>query len=879
MKTPSEVSSSRSTSVPASQSVPANQSGSASQSGSATPSVSATPKLLASAAQLPRRPLGVALGLVLLIGATLGLSDVLQRRLSQRLIDRLLISQKLRIQDNVDRFDATLRHAEASAQRFADLISSERHPLGQPESAAIWKREFEASFQRGADGSWRVPRARFDPQRDANAWIPPSVPLTPENRSFYLRSLEITRTFGLGALSDLLVNTWMLPLSSGMTAFWPSKPNYLYNASSSLDYRRTPWLTLTDPRVNPKHQPRWVGPEYDPAAQDWTISVVAPIFRHGQWAGSVGHNLLVSKLLGKLFDGRGSTQDSLSRPLFVANEAGHLLAQRDRSPRRDERVPPRYLPLLAGNGLDQGLHVVPDGLNYLVVAPIPTLKAKALYVVDGSWLRRSVQKELVGLQMGEGLFVLLAVGSVIGLAISDAQARQSQQQLLKQSNKDLVQQARLDQLTTLPNRLGLIEAANRALERAHRTGSDLLVVFLDLDRFKTINDSLGHGTGDALLEQVAQRLRQTVRSTDTVARLGGDEFVLVIEDLDDQFDAGHVAEKLHQAFRQPLLLDGVAMPITPSIGISIYPEDGQDIDTLMRQADMAMYAVKARGRNGWLFFTDAMNRAVQERLSLERDIRHGLEQGEFRLAYQPQWTIDGQELTGWEALLRWHQPQRGLLGPDAFLSVAEDTGMIAEIGALVLNQACQEAMRWQQSGFGHFGISVNLSARQFALGDLQQHVESALRQSGLQPSLLELEITESVLMADPDRAKDLLTHFKAQGIRVAIDDFGTGYSSLDYLSRFPIDRLKIDRSFVGSCLTDPNGAAIVEAVISLARSLGLSAIAEGVESEEQRHFLRHHGCDQIQGYLLGRPMAPEAIAGFLHVHSQKQRLATSPLHS
>ena len=289
---------------------------------------------------------------------------------------------------------------------------------------------------------------------------------------------------------------------------------------------------------------------------------------------------------------------------------------------------------------------------------------------------------------------------------------------------------------------------------------------------------------------------------------------------------------------------------------------------------MAMYEVKARGRNGWLFFTDAMNKAVQERLSLERDIRLGLERGEFQLHYQPQWTIDGNELTGWEALIRWNQPERGMIGPDVFIPVAEDTGMITELGALVLRQACQEAVRWQQNGLGCFGISVNLSARQFALGDLQRHIEDALQDSGLEPSRLELEITESVLMDNPERAKDLLTQLKAQGIRVAIDDFGTGYSSLGYLSRFPIDRLKIDRSFVASSLTDPNGAAIVEAVISLARSLGLSAIAEGVENEEQRHLLRRHGCDQIQGYLLGRPMAAEAIGDFLRAHWEQRSRAS-----
>jgi len=827
--------------------------------------------MLATAADSPRRPLAIALGLILLIVATVSLSQVLQRRISQHLIDKVLISQRLQIQEKVIHFDATLRNAEASVQRYADLISSDQNQLPQSHQA------FESIFQRDPDGSWRLPRARFDPRRDANAWIPPDVPLTTENRNFYLRSLEITRNFGQGALNDLLVNSWMLPLINGMTAFWPTKPNYIYDASSSLDYRHTPWVTLTDPRVNPRHEPRWVGPEYDPAAKDWSISVVAPIFRHGQWAGSVGHDMVVSKLLGNLFDRRENAGlPSFSRPLFVAGQSGYLLAKQSGTPARHEQVPAQYRQLLRDNSPFDRLRVVPAGLNYLVVAPIPTIKAKAVFLVDGSWLRGSIQEELIGLQLGQGLFVLLALGSVLGFAIQDSQTRRQQQLLLEKSNQELTQLTRMDQLTALPNRMGLIEEANRALERARRTGSDLLVVFLDLDRFKTINDSLGHGTGDALLKQVAERLRHTVRSSDTVARLGGDEFVLVIEDLDDQFDAGHVAENLHRAFEQPILLEGLPTAITPSIGISIFPEDGQDIDTLMRQADMAMYEVKGRGRNNWLFFTDAMNRAVQERLGLERDIRLGLERGEFQLHYQPQWTIDGDELTGWEALIRWHQPERGMVGPDVFIPVAEDTGMISELGALVLQQACQEAVHWQQSGLGCFGISVNLSARQFALGDLQGQIEQALQDSGLDPALLELEITESVLMDNPERAKDLLSHLKAQGIRVAIDDFGTGYSSLGYLSRFPIDRLKIDRSFVASSITDPNGAAIVGAVISLARSLGLSAIAEGVESEEQRQLLKRHGCDQIQGYLLGRPMAAAAIGDFLSSLSPHRNSPAGP---
>lgn len=814
-------------------------------------------RLLQRVSLIGRQPLGIALALLGTIAATLGLSQVLQEQMAHHLIDKVLSSQKLRIQEKVDRFDATLRNAEFSVRRYAALISDERGDQSPP--AAL----FERTFQRDADGSWRVPRNRFDPRLDANAWIPPDVPLTEENKRFFLRALQITRQFGQGALHDPLVNSWLLPLVNGMTAYWPTKPDYLYDAAARLDYRQTPWVTLTDPRVNPRGEPRWVGPEYDPAARDWSISVVAPFSRRGRWAGSLGHDMLVSRLLSNLFDPRDFSGNSLSRPLFVATAEGHLLAKPGGVPGRDERVPQAYLPLLARRETGRDLAVLPEGSNYLVVAPIPTLKAKVLYRVDGSWLRQSVGHELLGLQLGQGLFVLLAVGSVIGIGVKDAQARRQQQQLLEQRNLELSELARRDQLTTLPNRLGLIERAARSLERARRNHSELLVAFVDLDRFKMINDSMGHSSGDLLLQSVSERLRATVRSTDTVARLGGDEFVLIIEDLDDQYDAGHVAEKLHLAFREPVKIDDIDIAVSPSIGISVFPHDGDDMETLMRQADMAMYAVKSSGRDGWMFFTEEMNREIQQRLGLERDIRLALENDQFKLYYQPQWELETNRLIGWEALLRWDHPVRGSVPPDVFIPIAEDTGVITQLGALVLVKACREAMRWQREALGEYGVSVNLSARQFAIPELESHVDQALRDSGLDPSLLELEITESVMMENPRRTQEVLSHFRSCGIRVAIDDFGTGYSSLSYLSRFPIDRLKIDRSFVASSLEDPNGALIVEAVISLARSLGMSAIAEGVESEEQRRFLQRHGCHQMQGYLMAPPMPPEAIAAFL----------------
>jgi diguanylate cyclase (GGDEF)-like protein len=513
------------------------------------------------------------------------------------------------------------------------------------------------------------------------------------------------------------------------------------------------------------------------------------------------------------------------------------------------------------------LQVIPNGSNYLVVAPIPTLRALGVYLVDGGWIRQTVAEELGALQLAEGLFILVAVGSVLGLAVKDAHGRRQRQALLEERNQDLERISRVDQLTSLPNRLGLQKFSQQAIERARRQGSELMVAFLDVDRFKTINDSLGHAAGDALLVEVARRLRDAVSSTDTVARLGGDEFVVVSENLNDDIDAGHLADRLHRSLAPPMQLNGRQLAVSASIGVSVYPADGDQINTLMRQADMAMYEVKSRGRDGWMFFTESMNRAIQERLSLEIDLRQSLERADFVLHYQPQWTIGCDRLVGWEALLRWTHPVRGAVSPGSFIPVAEDTGLIAPLGEWVLIEACRTAAAWSSEGLAACRLSVNLSCRQFAQARLEEKIEEVLERSGLPPHRLELEITETVLMDDPQRAINLLRRLKDKGIRIAIDDFGTGYSSLSYLRSFPIDRLKIDRSFVATCLTDPSSAAIVTAIISLARSLGITTIAEGVETEDQRLFLLQQGCDEVQGYLMGRPMPDEAIASFLTRHT------------
>jgi diguanylate cyclase (GGDEF)-like protein/PAS domain S-box-containing protein len=423
--------------------------------------------------------------------------------------------------------------------------------------------------------------------------------------------------------------------------------------------------------------------------------------------------------------------------------------------------------------------------------------------------------------------------------------------------------AQHDHLTGLPNRRFLEERAQQLIASERRRDYGIALMLIDLDRFKNINDTLGHNVGDLLLIEVARRLVNCVRSTDTVVRLGGDEFVILLEDMKDHNEVALVARKVHEALGQPMTIDQRVLHAPPSIGISVYPDDGKDIENLMKNADAAMYQVKAAGRNAWMFYTAHMNDESQERLRLENDLRLAIAAGQLHLFYQPQFDVQSGRITAWEALLRWDHPELGRVSPERFIPVAEDSGQIQAIGAWVLRTACSEIKRWEEEGMGVFRISVNLSAREFVQPTLAQTIAEVLTELDLAPQRLELEITESVLMADSPTVTETISRLKALGVTLALDDFGTGYSSLRYLKSFAVDRLKIDRSFVRDLGHNSNDAAIVKAVISLAEALNLGVIAEGVETEDQQDFLTKHGCQHTQGFLRGHPMSTVEVAGFL----------------
>ncbi|MFZ5510375.1 MAG: sensor domain-containing protein [Pseudomonadota bacterium] len=416
-----------------------------------------------------------------------------------------------------------------------------------------------------------------------------------------------------------------------------------------------------------------------------------------------------------------------------------------------------------------------------------------------------------------------------------------------------------DALTGLPNRRLLHDRLGQALALAHRHQDRLAVLFIDLDRFKTINDSLGHHCGDELLKEVARRLGEALREGDTVSRLGGDEFVVVLTGLAEAGDAALVADKIVAALAVPHLIGGHELRVTPSIGISIYPDDGACAETLLRNADTAMYHAKDMGRNNYQFFAEEMNVALSRRLQLENSLYRALERDELALHFQPRLCLDTGRICALEALLRWRHPDKGMVPPHEFIAVAEESDLIVKVGRWVLERACRQIVAWERKGLAAPRVSVNLSPRQFRQKGLAPMIAAILGETGVDPRRLELEITETSLMQRTEQTLSTLEQLHRMGVQLSIDDFGTGYSSLSYLKRFPVHQLKIDQSFVRDLTTDPDDAAIVSAIVGLAKNLDLRVVAEGVETAEQYAFIAASGCHEAQGFFLGAPRPAEEI--------------------
>jgi diguanylate cyclase (GGDEF)-like protein len=489
----------------------------------------------------------------------------------------------------------------------------------------------------------------------------------------------------------------------------------------------------------------------------------------------------------------------------------------------------------------------------------------------------SEQEQLSGTSRSEQVYLQRAsIASVIVILIAGLLGRYSLQLLQsrrRESANKIAHAERIeylayhDGLSGLPNRSLFSKLLGRDIKLARRQRRALAVLFLDLDRFKQINDTLGHEAGDQLLQEVARRLQSSLRDSDTVARLGGDEFVVLLPDLESGQYAALVAQKILAVLAEPFLLIGQELRITASVGICTYPEDGEDEQTLTKHADVAMYQAKAEGKNNFQFYSDKLNANSLERLTLESSLRHALERQEFLLYYQAKRDISSGRITGMEALLRWQHPDLGTVAPMAFIPVAEETGLIVTIGQWVLRTACLQNMEWQKQGVPALRMAVNLTARQFSDDNLLHDIAAILGETGMPPQLLELEITESLLIHDVDKTLRIMTGLKAMGIKIAVDDFGTCYSTLSSLRHFPLDTIKIDRSFIRDVGASGDPAAdkrnLADAIIAMGRSLSLTVVAQGVETKDQADYLRVHACDEVQGFYFNKPLPTEQVTELL----------------
>jgi diguanylate cyclase (GGDEF)-like protein len=577
-----------------------------------------------------------------------------------------------------------------------------------------------------------------------------------------------------------------------------------------------------------------------PMADPFAWEAVAADALHTQWSDSVvdvTHPIrLGDETLGGVRVGL-----SLAGPARAEQEAQDAMMQRaELSSSRSLRL----LGLLFG-----GLFVVGLGIAWLVsrglVHPIRRLALAAHQVEAGNYH----SAPLSGTRRDE-------IGE-----LELAFARMSES--VGRHDRDIRRLAYGDSLTGLPNRLAFREQLDERVNAAIAAGSRIALLFVDLDDFKRINDTLGHDAGDEVLAQFAARIRQcmmrAVGDEPEVARFGGDEFVALIAGDDVRDTAAHVAESILAELQRPLQLHGRQVFLGASVGITVFPEDAATAAMLMKNGDIAMYQAKVAGKNCYRFYSRAMDQAVERRVKLEHDLRGAWERGELSVAYQPIFQLASGRLVGAEALLRWQHPEHGMIPPSVFIDVAEQTGLIEAMGRQVLVRACTEAMRWKREGEEPF-VSVNVSARQLRLGDLASVVAAALEESGLVPSRLHLEITETAVMGDEIQTSALLARLRATGVKIWLDDFGTGFSGLSHLRRVPVDGVKIDRSFVADVLRDPDDLALTSAIIAMAHSLGITVVAEGVENEGQFAVLRERGCDHAQGYWLGRPMAATELA-------------------
>jgi diguanylate cyclase (GGDEF)-like protein len=821
----------------------------------------------------------------------------------KELLQKELSQHRYYLQVITDEFASDFGNFSPNLEKLDQLINRQM-PYADEKDIALFNRRMAVS----EDGAWRNKKDSYDGTIEAGLFLPPDYVVTDETKRFYGKMLDLYESFGASSNSEkTFTNVWFLDHQRSELIFDLGYPDFIYLMTPDTDYTTTDWMTLASPERNPSRETKWTPPLFDKVSGTWMVSTVHPLDIAGKWVGTLGQDVQLSLL----FDYIDTISDKYSgeQHLLRDTQGDFILAgpwqQQLESQVEAFSIDPKETELLSllsqtcTNSAQLMGEVHVEGRSYQAVAVniqpmnwayinlIPTeaivaplvkmVYFAALFLVItvllitlliNGVIRKVISKPIEQLVLRTRLF---ATG-VKPEPESDwgchevnelAQALDLMNEDLDRETNRLAFMATHDDLTELPNRSLLEDRLEQVVARSKRHNTKAAVLFLDLDQFKIINDSLGHSFGDKILKMVAERITFQLREEDTVARFGGDEFVVIVADFEHMQGVSNIAEKLLFVINQPYIIDGYDLSISGSIGISICPDDSDVAETLIQNADTAMYQSKKLGRNDYQFYTQEIHEIVLRKLQLEDALRKAIEDNQFVLYYQPKVNLKTKRICGMEALIRWQQPDVGIISPQEFIPLAEETGLIIEIGEWIIEEACLRMNEWSEQYPWLYSMAINLSARQFRQEGFIDQIERTLLKTKVDSSKIHFEITESMIMDDVEAAITQFAKLRDLGASISIDDFGTGYSSLSYLKHLPADRLKIDRSFVKELENDSNDQAITKSILALAENLNLSVVAEGVENAEQDQLLTEMGCEYAQGYYFSRPVPADEMTVLL----------------
>jgi len=827
------------------------------------------------------------------------------------LLDNELSQLQYQIQLLADDVSSDVSSAEVSLENLAGLINRN---IADANGSDI--RRFEERIKKTKDGTWRNNLDTYNGSTQAGLFLPPDTQVTEDKKRFFGKMLTIFEAFGTSSNSKtMFMNTWFLGHERSELIFDVVNTDFVYMMAPDTDYTQTDWMTLASPERNVKREAKWTPPLYDPVLAEWIVSAIYPLDINEQWVGTLGHDIPLKSLFNLLesisnkYEGNyhflkdaqgqfivaGPWQEELEEQTerFVPdeNEASLLSALSEPFSNRTSILSEVQFQGESYQAI--ALKIRPMNWTYLnlvptneILSPLVNLLLRGalalvitvllISVLINTSVRRMIAKPIQKLVEREHTRSLLSDNEPEPFVSWGSNELSELASTLDLMHEDLEKEteriaflATHDELTKLPNRTLLNDHLELAITHTQRSNTKAAVLFIDLDQFKVINDSFGHQFGDKLLKCVAERISAELRKGDTVARFGGDEFVVVLTEIKELIDVSHLAEKLLFVIKQPYYIDQNEFNITASIGISLCPDDSEQPETLIQSADTAMYQSKSIGRNAFQFYTKAIHEKVLRKHNLEEALRKALLDKQFILHYQPKIDLKTKQIFGVEALVRWKHPELGIVSPAEFIPLAEETGLIIDIGAWVLEEACQKIGQWSESYPWLTNMAINLSARQFQQEDFVTKIKSVLQNTQVDAGKIEFEITESLIMDNVNTAISILANIQILGISVSIDDFGTGYSSLSYLKHLPANALKIDRSFVSELASDEADQPIVRSILALAENLQLKVIAEGVEDEEQNIILTKMGCDYAQGYYYSRPLpANELLVLFENQQSE-----------